>query len=86
MPSRDMGSIAPSDTFVAVTPSDATAISAALGETKGLYVGGAGNVACIDCTNTAVTFSAVSAGTVLPVRTRRVNATNTTATNIIALF
>jgi hypothetical protein len=86
MPSRDMGSITPSDTFVAVTPSDATAISAALGETKGLYVGGAGNVVCIDCTNTAVTFTAVPAGTVLPVRTRRVNATNTTATAIVALF
>lgn len=86
MPSRDMGSITPADTFLAVTPSDTVAIRAALGETKGLYVGGAGNVTCIDCTNTAVTFTAVPAGTVLPVRTRRVNSTNTTATAIVALF
>jgi hypothetical protein len=86
MPSRDLGSITPSDTFVAVTPSDSTLIGTALGDTKGLYIGGGGNVTCIDCTGAAVTFTAVPVGTVLPVRTRRVNSTNTTATNIVALF
>jgi hypothetical protein len=33
-----------------------------------------------------VTFVGVAAGSVLPIRVARVNSTNTTATNIVALY
>ena len=66
----------------AVTPSDTTE----LGPCKALYIGGAGNVSVwMPNQSTPVTFFAVPVGTVLPVSARRVLATGTTATNIVAL-
>jgi hypothetical protein len=54
-----------------------------------LYVGGAGTLSVVMSntrnSNTALSFT-VPAGTVLPIRVKRVNATGTTATNIIALY
>lgn len=67
---------------VAVTPSDATVVNA-----RALYIGGAGNVAIkTDSAATAVTFIAPPVGTVLKVQAFNVMSTNTTATNIVALF
>lgn len=68
--------------FTAVTPHDSNAIS----ETRALYVGGAGDVAVENDQGAAVTFTSVPAGTVLPIRTRKVRATDTTATDIVALL
>lgn len=70
--------------LVAVTPSD----SANLAEvSRALWVGGAGNIAILaDEDSVAVLISGVPAGTVLPIRARRVNSTNTTATLIVALY
>ncbi len=66
----------------AVTPSDATVVNA-----RALYIGGAGNVAIkTDAAATAVTFIAPPVGTVLKVQSYIVMSTNTTATNIVALF
>lgn len=67
----------------AVTTSDTTILPC----TRALYVGGAGNVAVVmaDDENT-VTFTAVPAGTILPVQVIKVMATNTTATTIVALW
>lgn len=53
---------------------------------RGIYVGGTGDVVAVTEGNVAVTFSAVPAGTVLPVRARRVNASSTTATLMIGLY
>lgn len=72
----------------AVTKSDSTIINA-----RALYVGGAGNVAVImqaDATSvggagTAVTFTAVPAGTFMPVSVEKVMDA-TTATAIVALY
>lgn len=66
---------------VAITPSDSAQVALV-----GLYVGGAGNVAVVpEGQNTAVTFTAVPVGTTLWLRIRQVNATNTTATNLVGL-
>jgi hypothetical protein len=73
----------PAVNFVAVTPHDSTNLAQ---EARALFVGGAGNVACINKAGTAVTFVGVTAGSILPVRTLRINSTNTTATYIVALF
>lgn len=73
----------PNDTFRAVTPSDTANIKS--GPARALYIGGAGNVVAINENDVAVTFVGVPAGTILPIVTKRVNATDTTATNIVAL-
>ena len=69
--------------FNAVTPSDSTIVTC-----MALYIGGSGNIAIAPSqAGSAVTFSNVGAGTILPVSLKegRVMSTNTTATNIVAL-
>lgn len=51
-----------------------------------LYIGGAGNVRVQTAGGDDVTFTGLLAGTFLPVQVTRVFATNTTATNILALW
>lgn len=53
---------------------------------RGIYVGGAGDVAAVMADGTVLTFSAVPAGTLLPIRCKRINSTNTTATLMLALY
>ena len=68
---------------VAVTPHDSNELPL---PTRGLYVGGAGNVAVLLSLDTVpVTLVAVPAGSVLPLRVKLVLATGTTATSIVAL-
>lgn len=67
----------------AVTPHDSNAQT--LFPCDAIYVGTAGNLAVIMKNGTTVTFTGVKAGTVLPIGVNRVNATNTTASNIVAL-
>lgn len=67
---------------VAVTPSDSTTFN----QTRGLYVGVAGNVAVTMADGTTITFNALTAGVVHPLSVKQVKATGTTATNIVALY
>jgi hypothetical protein len=71
----------PASNGVAVTKSDTTD----LGLTRALYVGGTGDVVVRFNNSTSVTFSAVPAGTILPIRVNRVMAA-TSATLIVALY
>ncbi len=66
----------------AVTPHDSTNFSKT---TRGLYVGGTGNVVAI-MDGTAITFVGVQGGSILPIRCTRVNSTSTTATSIVGLL
>ena len=81
-PFGEVGNLNVSITYEAVTPSDSTDLTTLA---RAIYVGGAGNVVAVQHDGTAVTFTAVPAGTVLPIAVRRINATNTTATAIVAL-
>lgn len=72
----------PANDAVAVTPADATEITL----TRGLYVGGAGNIVATMRSGNDCTFTAVPAGTILPLRVTKVKATGTTATSIVALY
>jgi hypothetical protein len=72
----------PASRAEAVTPSDSTDLTYV---SRGLWVGGAGNVAVTMVSGDAVTFSGVVAGTLLPIRVSRVKSTSTTATLILAL-
>jgi hypothetical protein len=67
--------------WFAVTPSDTVDITE---RHSALVVGAAGTLAIVDPRNLA-TIITVVAGQVLPVQVRRVNATGTTATGIVAL-
>lgn len=80
-------SLAPSDVYSAITPSDSVNFAV---PTRGIYVGVTGDVVCVPKTRTgegaAVLFKAVPAGSVLPIAATRVNSTSTTATDLVALF
>ena len=67
-----------------VTPSDSTDLS--LGTCRAIYVGGDGNISIVDGAGTTVVFTGLTANSILPVQTARINATGTTATSIIALY
>lgn len=68
---------------VAITPSDSVIIA----PTRGLFIGGAGNVTVdfVDGTSN-VLLTGPEVGTVLPLSVVRVRATGTTATAIVALY
>lgn len=66
----------------AVTKSDSTD----LGNVRGLYIGGQGDVAVTTAGGSVVTFSSVPAGSILPIQVAKVMSTNTTATAIVALY
>ena len=72
---------APATGAVAVTPSDTVNL---LNEARSLYIGVTGDVTAV-VRGATVLFKAVPVG-ILPVRVTRVNNTNTTATNIVALY
>jgi len=52
---------------------------------RALFVGGAGNVAFVLLDDTAVTMTGIVAGSVIPIVFKRINSTNTTATNMAAM-
>lgn len=67
-----------------ITPSDTVDL---LQPTRGLYIGGAGNVNVIFAGDTAATLLIAPAlGVPLPLRVKRVLAASTTATGIVGLY
>jgi hypothetical protein len=66
---------------VAVTPSDSTTIPV----TRSLYIGVAGDLAVVMADGQSVTFNEVAAG-IFPIQVTKVMATNTLATDIVALY
>lgn len=75
----------PSSLYAAVTPSDTSDSGEFAYVSRALYVGGAGDVVAISPSGASVTFSSVPAGTILPIRAKRIAATGTTATAIVYL-
>jgi len=73
----------PAANALSVTPSDGADLAKS---TRALYVGVAGDVAVNMVGGTSVTFVAVPAGSVLPIRVARVLATGTTAGSIVGLY
>lgn len=73
----------PAESFFAITPSDTVNFSFFV---RGIYVGGAGDVVAVTEGGSAVTFTAVPAGTILPIRASRVNNTSTTGTALVGLY
>jgi hypothetical protein len=66
-----------------ITPSDS--INLSLGTCRALYVGTGGNISITGGNGVPIVFNNVADSFILPVQATRVNATGTTATDIIAL-
>lgn len=66
-----------------VTPNDGTDLPG--GVTRGVYIGGAGGLKVGMADGTTLTFAAVPLGVIL-LRVKRIYATGTAATNIVALY
>jgi hypothetical protein len=74
----------PAQSALAVTPSDTDDLASIC---RGLWVGTGGDVkVLVGDDATAVTFANVADGTLIPIRTRRVYSTGTTASDIVALY
>ncbi len=78
------GFIPPYNVWQAITTSDT--VNLPLGQCDAFYVGGAGDVVGINPQGAAVTFSGMVAGAIYPITVIRINATSTTATNLVALY
>lgn len=75
--------------WIAVAPSDTVDFMPYTTKqllTDSLYVGNGGDVAVVDQSGTATVFPNVSGGSVLYVAARRVNASGTAATGIVACY
>ena len=93
--SQYLESMNPSLFYEAVTPSDTVNFTGPVGLGAGpggdvlanaIYIGVAGVVIAIRDDDTAITFTGVLAGSIIPVKCKRINSTSTTATNMVALF
>ncbi len=74
----------PASSAESITPHNTNALS---NVTRGIYVGGTGNITCRLLNDSAdVVFTAVPVGAILPIRASHVRATGTTATFLISLF
>lgn len=81
------GQTSPAANATAITPADTDLANEFF--TRAIYVGGAGNLAVRmagDQGDTDVVFTAVPAGSLLPIRVKQIRSTSTTATSIVALF
>jgi hypothetical protein len=67
----------------AITPHDTNELAYV---TRGLYVGGAGDVTIITNNDETVTLSGARAGAIIPIRAKQVKATGTTATLLVGLY
>lgn len=70
--------------FAAITTSNT--VDLVTGPTDAIYVGGAGNIVGVLQDDSTITITGVLAGHRYPFRFKRINATSTTATNLVALY
>ncbi len=86
----------PSLFYEAITPSDTVNFTGPSGGIangpsgdplcQAVYIGVGGNAVFIRDDDTAITFTGVIAGSIIPVQAKRINDTSTTATDMVALF
>ena len=73
----------PGKSHFAITTSDSVDFTNSF---RAIYVGTAGDVVIVALDGTAVTYKNAVAGSVIPMRGKRVNATNTTASNLVGIY
>jgi hypothetical protein len=77
------GLTSPGTRAFAITPSDTEDLPHV---TRAIYIGGSGNIVAVTQGGDEVTFASVFAGSILPVRIKRVKNTGTTATLLIGIY
>ena len=79
---NSFGGMASASAFV-VTPDDNNDLPSV---TRGIYIGGSGNLVCIlQDDTTSITFTALAGGVIYSFQIKRILSSGTTATNIIGL-
>jgi len=68
---------------IAITPSDTVDFDRPI---NGFYVGGAGDAVVVFENDEYVTLKGLLAGQIYPMKLKRINATGTTATNLVGLY
>ncbi len=82
--SHETALTSPARNGFSVTPDDGTDLTV---NCRSLYIGGAGDVSAILVNDSSpVVFKNVPSGVVLPISVKRVEATLTTATDIVGLY
>ncbi len=82
----------PVESALAVTPSDTANLAPPSGDankaTRALLIGGAGSVKVdmADATTVTLTFPATACGLMVPISVKKVYATGTTATGVVAFY
>lgn len=66
-----------------IVPNDSTDLQEI---TRAIYVGAPGTVVLVLLSGAELTLAGIAAGTILPLRVRRVKATGTTASSVIGLL
>lgn len=66
-----------------ISPSDSIELAA---YPRAIWVGGAGNLALVTTGGSTVTLEGIVAGTLLPIRAKKVLSTGTTATLLVGLY
>lgn len=74
----------PAASLVDVIPNDSTDLVTI--PTRGVYIGGGGNIAVVTQHGETITLIGVVAGAIYPFQINRIKATGTTATNIVACY
>lgn len=73
----------PAKDAFAISGNDSTDLA---NSTRSIYVGGSGNIKLTTIDGSTVTFNGAIAGSILPIRAKRIFSTGTTATNLIGLL
>ena len=86
-PSLFYEAVTPSDTINLTGPSDNISAGPS-GDAlcEAIFVGVGGVVIAVRDDDTTITFTGVVAGSILPIKAKRINSTSTTATDMVALF
>jgi len=53
---------------------------------RAIYVGVGGNITIVTDDGTAVLYKNAQSGSIIPIRAKQVNATNTTATDLVGIY
>lgn len=72
----------PADHGFPISPSDSLDLTE---PTRAIYVGTGGNLAVTLLSGAELTLANIPTGSIVPIRIRRIKATNTTATNLVGL-
>jgi hypothetical protein len=76
------GADSPATHGFAITPHDSTDLPEV---TRAIYVGAPGSIAAVLLSGADITLTGIAAGTILPLRLRRIKATGTSAAALVGL-